>query len=196
MARGSKKERAERKPAVKQARSGFGPGAVGPAEIDELAEVIGVVVGKEESFSEHGLAFAMRKSREKIGARIPHKLDHGSKVALERLDAGVPCVFAGRVGRLGPVAAGKIRRDVIGIAAELEDVPLCDAGVLEKLPAGVAKAGSKRPALDFGKAFESVHEMNVSAAALEQISEMFAERRDFGRGTPRLGFGFRFEAGL
>ena len=154
---------------------GFGPGAEGAAEVDELAEVIGIVVGEDEGFAQNGLALAVGDFGVEIGARIFDELNHFAQIVFKGFDGFVPLFFARRDRGLRPVAFGKFGRDVRVIAAKFQNVPLGDADVFEELPPRVREALRVGAALGCGEAFDGVHEMDVGAAALQQGDELFAQ---------------------
>ena len=80
------------------------------------------------------LPVPVRDFRVEVDFGVEHDGFHGSEIAPERHDALLPCirVFRRRTGR--PIAFRKRRRLVVGVAAELDDVLLGDAEMLEYLP--------------------------------------------------------------
>ena len=168
----------------------FWPGAEGTAQIHQLAQMVGVVIRKDQRFAQYRLALAMRDFCEEIGARVLHQANHVRQIFLESGHTIVPGLIIGRHGSFWPVAAGKIRRDVLGIPAEFEDVALGDARVFEQLPTSVREGVRERPVFAGGKIVERVREMNVRSAAFQQVDELFAQ---FAIGVAR---GFRLGRGF
>jgi len=136
--------------------------------------MIGVVVGEQQRLAQNGLSVAVGNLRIQIGLRAVHEADHFLEVAAERFHGFVPGSRVGRPRRLRPVALRKTRRNVLGVAAEFQDVPLRDSRMLQKLPAGVRQSGDEGSALRFGKTLDGIHEMNVRPASLQDVDEVFA----------------------
>src|SRR4029077_8382597 len=127
--------------------------------------------------AQNRLAIAVRNFRKQVRARTLHQLTHLVQIVLERLHTFLPFRFARRPRRLWPVAFGKSRRHMFRVAAELQDVPLRDARMLEQLPAGVRQTRRKRSAFVRWKLFQRIHKVHMRGAALQQIDQMFAQRR-------------------
>lgn len=172
------------------------PGAEKAAKVEQLAEVVRVVVGDEEGLAQDGLSVAPGNFGEEIGLGVFDERPHGLEVASKLLDALVPGGSVGRRGGFRPVSGGPGRRDVFGIAAELEDVPLSETEVFEEHPGGVGKVGGLRTAKRGWKIFDDDVEGGVGVAAVQKIEEVPAQRLivvghwDF----PRL-IGFRRASG-
>ncbi len=152
------------------------PGAEQAAEQDELAEVIRIMVGCQQRFAEDGLSRAVRDARGEIRFRAGYELLQGAAIAQECADAAVPRGGARRGGGFRPVAAGKIRRDVFRVAAELKDVPLRDARVLEQFPGGMRRtlrADAAQACREIRERFRPV-EMRVMPA--EEFRQLPAKR--------------------
>src|SRR5207244_13189566 len=82
------------------------------------------------------------------------------------------------------------RSVVLGSAAEFEDVPLRDAPVLEKLPGRMQQPRGSRSAQRRRQILNRIVNVEVGAAALEQVHEVLAEQsafvsRGFGAWTRR-----------
>src|SRR5271155_5582273 len=84
----------------------FWPGAEGTAQIHQLAQMVGVVIRKDQRFAQYRLALAMRDFCEEIGARVLHQADHVRQIFLESGHTIVPGLIIGRHGSFWPVAAG------------------------------------------------------------------------------------------
>src|SRR5206468_12738157 len=99
------------------------PGAEQLPEKDDLAEVVGVMVGHEQRFAQErmlGPCLRVLDPREEIPLRVLHDFLHRRQVAAKRTHAFVPGRVVRRSFGLRPVARGKVRRDMFGIAAELK----------------------------------------------------------------------------
>ena len=72
--------------------------------------------------------------REEVGGFVGYQGAHGGVIGTEGAHGLVPAVFVGERGGLGPVAGWPLGRNVFGVAAEFEDVPLGDAHVLQNFP--------------------------------------------------------------
>ena len=142
------------------------------AENDEFAEVVGGVVGEEESFAEEILAVAPAEGLEEVGVWIVDEGDEFFEVAVDGRDGVVPGLRGGWRGRFGPVVVGPLHGLVAagGWRGEVEDVALGDAEVLEKLPGGVGEMGRDGAAKIGWKAFHGVVEGGVSLASLQECN--------------------------
>src|SRR5205823_10644460 len=87
----------------------------------------------------------------------------------------VPGRVIGRGVTLGPVARGEVRRDVFGVAAKFEDVPLRNAQVLQQPPGRVRDAGRPGAAQRGRQVGDGRVEVQVGAAAAEQVQKVFAQ---------------------
>ena len=115
-------------------RKESGPGGEEAADEDELAEVVGVVIGEEQGFVQQGLVVGVRDGGEEIGGRI---FDFGGEllaVGAKGSDAFFPGFCVGRFGRLGPIARRENGRDMPGVERVFDDVPLRDAKMFEEFP--------------------------------------------------------------
>src|SRR5712672_3682734 len=119
----------------------------------------------------------MRNFRQEIDTRILHQTSHLIQVVLELLNALVPITFACRTRRFRPIPLRKSRRDMLGVAAELDNVPLRDPRMLQQLPTSVRQARRKRSALVRWKFFQRIQKLHVSGAALQQIDQVLTQRR-------------------
>ena len=133
------------------------------------------MIGYEQRFAEDGLALAPGDLREEIGLRIFHEILQGFCVAVDLVDAFVPGVGSGGLGGFRPVSFGPLRGFVLCAAAELEDVGLRDADVLEEHPRGVREVGRFRSAEFRREILDGVFECGVGVAPFEEIEEMLAE---------------------
>jgi len=100
------------------------PGSQDAAQEDEFADVIGVVIRHLQRLAQQALTFAVGKGREQIRRGTGNQFPHGFVTGPERGDAFLPGVRIWRFGFFGPVAGGPVGRNVFGIAAEFEHVPL------------------------------------------------------------------------
>src|SRR5882724_739248 len=137
--------------------------------------MIRIVVREHERFSQDGLFIAMRNLPEQIDARVSHQLNRGGEVATEILHALLPIRIARGRRCLRPITAGKIRRDMPGVTAKFQNVPLRDANVLEELPSGVPQPLGESAAQPRWKSLQRVFETHVSAASFEEVNDLLAE---------------------
>src|SRR5437667_278672 len=112
------------------------PGPEQASEQHKLSHVIGVVIGEDERFAQHGLSSAVRDLREQIDLRVAYQSLHLSEVALHLGGALVPGCLVGRRVAYGPVARRPVGGDVFRALRELDDIPLRDPDVLEDAPRG------------------------------------------------------------
>jgi hypothetical protein len=80
---------------------------------------------------------------------------------------------------------------VARVAGELEDVPLSDAEVFEKLPGRMLSAFGRFAAEVGGKVFDSLIEGGVRVAAFEKFEYMLAQGGVVFHGFRLLGLGWR-----
>ena len=132
----------------KHESNGLFPDAERAADVQQLSEMIRVVVGEQQQCAQVGLLLVPgRNARIQIPG-VAGDLFHLLAIAREGGDAGVPRPAVGRRRVLRPVVVGPLAAvDVLGVDAEIEDVFLRDAHVLEQLPGGVIEAGRPRAAL-------------------------------------------------
>jgi predicted enzyme related to lactoylglutathione lyase len=152
-----------------------GPGGKEAADEDELAKMVGVVIGEDKSFVEQGLVVGVRDGSKKIGCGI---FDFGGElyqVGVKRGHAFLPGFFVGRLGRFGPIARGEIGRSVLGIERVLDDVPLSDAKMLEEFPGRVRSAFGALAAKIRGEVFHRGVKSGVSVFAGEQREKIGAQ---------------------
>ena len=137
--------------------------------------MVGIVVRDEQGLAEDRLAGPVRDAGRKVRRGIFYQPFHGAEVGLKRLNASVP---GGRVGRrvgFRPVAFGKLRRDVLSVAAEFEDVPLRNAHVLEQPPCRKRKSGGADATQLRREVREDLFKGNVRAATVQQIQQMLTQ---------------------
>src|SRR5262249_62071450 len=87
--------------------NGLGPTGEEAADEDELADVVGVVVGEQESLAEERLVIGVSDGREEIGGSV---FDFGGEffqVSAKGADAFVPGFWIGRRGSTLAIAGGK-----------------------------------------------------------------------------------------
>src|SRR5215467_5643331 len=137
--------------------------------------MIRIVVRKKQRFAKNRLAVTMRNLRAQVGLGIFYQADHFFQVTLERLQSLVPGGRVRRTWRFRPIALRKSGRDMFRIAAEFENVPLRNPRMFQKLPARVWQSRDESAAFGFGEALDGVDEVNVRAAALQKVDEMFAQ---------------------
>ncbi len=166
------------------------PCAEKAAQNDEFAEMIGGVVGDEQGFAEKILAVAPAEGLEEIGFGLADEGFEVFEVLANGGDGGVPGVCGGWLGRFRPVRVGPLEGMIAacGWRAEVEDVALGDAEMLEQLPGGVGEIGWHGAAMFDREIFDGFVEGDVGLASAEESKELFAQ---FGRciGFDSGGFG-------
>src|SRR5215472_967007 len=146
--------------------------------------MIGVVVRHQQGLAQDCLALTMRNPGVQIRLWILHQADHLLEISPKALDGlGPRCSIRGP-SCFRPVAFGKSGGNVLGVAAELQDVPLRDPRMLQELPAGMRQSRDKGSAFGLGETLDGVPEMDVRATALQQIDEVFTQ---FAIVTARAG---------
>src|SRR5712675_2830026 len=96
--------------------------------------MVRIVVGQQQSLAQKGLAVAPRDAGVEISFWICDQILHGLQIFSEMLNALVPCGGVRGCFRLRPVSLGPFWRLVFRVAAELENIPLSKAKVLEDHP--------------------------------------------------------------
>src|SRR5512140_2301125 len=99
------------------------PGAQSAAQVDQLAQVVGIMVRHQKCFTQDRLAFTVWNPGEQVPARALDKTHHRFQVRLKGADALIPGARAGWGIRGGPVTRWPFGRDVLWVAAEFENVP-------------------------------------------------------------------------
>src|SRR3979409_2627399 len=110
------------------------PRAEKPANKNNLAEVICIVIGDEKSFAKNGLSCAVRDSGEEINLWIRHQLLHRRQVPGKQFQAFLPLLRIRGFRAFWPVSGGPVGRGMFRVAREFEDVPLRNAHVLQQFP--------------------------------------------------------------
>lgn len=171
-------------------QAGLFPCAEELADEDELADVVGVVVGGEQGLSQEGLAVAVGDFGVEVVGLIGDEGDEGLEVIAEGADGLVPGLVVRRGGLGRPVACGPLGRLVVGVAGKFENVGLGDAEMLEEFPGRVVGAFGALAAEGDGQIFDGGFEVGVGVAAGEETDDVFAEGSVFGHGAR-----FRWRAG-
>src|ERR1700704_2128786 len=90
--------------------------------------------GHQKCFTQDSLALAVWNRSEQISSWIRHKILHSLQVGPKRFHTSAP---GGRIRRsitLWPIPFRPFRGGMMGVAAKLQNVPLCDAHMPEKPP--------------------------------------------------------------
>jgi hypothetical protein len=151
------------------------PGAEQAAHVDQLGDVVGVVIGKQQGLTQNRLAVTPRDAGVQLSLGIRHQGLHGLHIFSELPDAAGPGRSAWRRFSLRPVSLGPFGRGVLGAAAELENVKLREAKMLEQHPRRVRESSRLGAAQVFGHVFDRIVESGMSAAAVEKIEQMLAK---------------------
>src|SRR5215831_12480493 len=131
----------EARPRARRRWAGSRPVVHDLPEDAELADVIGSVIDDEHRLAQNRLAVAVRDAGVEIRLRMLDEGNHLLQVAVVARDGLVPVLL----GRLrvagGPIALREAKLLVVRVPDEIEDVPLCDADVLEQMPEGIRHMG-------------------------------------------------------
>src|SRR5215471_19724764 len=131
----------EARPRAKRRWAGSRPVVHDLPEDAELADVIGGVIDDEHRLPQNRLTVAVRDAGVEIRLRMLDEGDHLIEVAVVARDGLVP-FFLGRLRVAGgPIVLREAEFLVVRVPDEIEDVPLCDADVLEQMPEGVRHMG-------------------------------------------------------
>ena len=79
-----------------------------------MSQVIGIVVGNQQSFSQDRLSGAVGNRGVEIGGGIYYQIRHGLKILLEGSKTLVPGAFIRGFRTFRPVALGKLGRYMYG----------------------------------------------------------------------------------
>ncbi len=167
-------------PSRRRPRPGPGSPASGPGvrgqpqqapEEHDLPLVVRVVVRDQERLPHQARSVRVGQGGQEVVPGVPHERLHGRKVLEERGDGPVPRRGVGRRVSRRPVALGPGGRDVARVAAELQDVGLRDADVLEETPRRVGLSVGPDAAERLGPSGEGGLHRPVRAAAGEEVEE-------------------------
>src|SRR5229473_8089478 len=146
-----------------------------PAYHGERTQMISIVIGDQKCLSQNRLAGAVRNPGKGIGGGIRDQRFHLLLIAADLLDGFFPKLFVAQFVRLWPVAFRPFRRDVLCLAAELQNVPLRDPYVLKHLPRGVRQALDLLPTGSCRKGGDEIVERHVRIGAAQEGKQMVAE---------------------
>jgi hypothetical protein len=152
-----------------------GPGGEEAADENELAQVVGVMVGEKQGFVEQRLVIGVGNGSEKVGGRVFNFGGELFAVGAEGRDTFIPGFCVGRLRRFGPIAGGEIGRDMLGIECVFDDVPLGDAEMFEEFPGRVQSAFGAFAAEIRGKVLHGGVKGGVSVFAGEESEKISAE---------------------
>src|SRR5437899_3468237 len=161
------------------------PHAEGAAHGDELADVIRVVVDHQHELAQIRLTRSVRDRREQVEPSIGRERFQRVPIASECGDALVPGSGVGRRVGLRPVIVRPFRLDVLRVAAELEDVELRQAQMLEELPQRVRHPLRLSTARVRRDPIDRPFEVDVGVMPFEGLRDQRRERRT---GSGRRGF--------
>src|SRR5258706_10328963 len=99
-----------------------------------FADVVGVMIRYQESFTQNCLPRPMRDDAEQISGRVIDERLNRQKVLTKSRQRIFPLQRTGFTARIRPVTDGPIWGNIIGIADKLKDVPLSDTQVLREMP--------------------------------------------------------------
>ncbi len=156
--------------------SALSPHAKRLAHRHDLAHVIRHVIGREQDRAKVGLTRRARRHRRRQVVNLPgHVLQPLSRPQAGR-DAVFPRGIVGRRGRRRPVVV-RPRQVVLvgGVHAEVEDVVLRDADVLQQLPRRVLEAGRAHASRLRRHAGHGLVEADVCVLPVEDPHQMVAD---------------------
>ena len=126
------------------------------------------MVRHQQRFAKNGLAVAMRNLGEQVVGLVPNKLSHRLEVVPEIRQALIPGKVIRRRVTDRPIAVRKVRRDVVGIPAEFQNVPLADSHVLNKTPGRMRNVGRFCTTEFNGYSCHRLVEVEVGTTSIEQ----------------------------
>src|SRR4029434_1228945 len=116
---------------------GRGPHAEKPADCDQLAYMVGVMVCHEQQFTQVCLTRSVWNASKEVAFGICSKPLKLLSIPLEVGDAPLPLLARWRPVGGGPVVVGPLPLLIRGVAAEVQNVRLGEPQVLQQLPGGV-----------------------------------------------------------
>src|SRR5579864_6774863 len=129
--------------------------------------MIRVVIGYQQSFAKNRLAVTPWYAGEQIGLRIFYQILHRLQVLPEFLDACIPSSGTGGSFRRGPISFRPFWRSMLRVAAELQNIPLRDAQVLQQHPKRMGKTSRLLSDQVRRNSSNNFVELGVRTAALE-----------------------------
>jgi len=148
--------------------------------------MVSVVVGGQQHFAQDSLAIAVRNPRVEVDRVVGNQTAESLQVLAETVNAAIPGLGIGRLGRRRPVAVREFRRFVFGVSAELQNVPLCDPHMFQNFPRRVGRTLGALAANLVGKVLNGVLESGVGMTALEELMEVLAESGVLRHGAENL----------
>jgi len=97
------------------------------------------MVGDEKDLAQDGLPVSPGNSPVEIGFGMGDEIFDGLQIFLEGRDACGPGLFRGRGFGCGPIFLGPFAGNIFWVAAELEEIPLGQAHVLQEHPCSVGE---------------------------------------------------------
>ena len=165
-----RRERAD----ASQVRLGL-PDAQQSSDIDQLTEVMRVVIGNQHGFAKDRLAVSPGNLGKKIGLRIFDQLLHRPKIVVKGVNALVPGGRARRRRAFRPVVIRQRERLVFRVDAELQDVPLRQAHVLDQHPRGMWQAVRDFAAKFGGEFRDDFVESGMGMATIQKLDQIIAK---------------------
>lgn len=128
------------------------------------------MVGGDQDFTQQGLSGAVRQLRKQVCCLVAHQIAQRLQIDEDLFDRSAP--FGGPGDRTVPITVRKIRRDVAGVPAEFENVPLSDANMFEEFPGGVGRILDTRVDLAYRKAPQRRREIDMGRPAVEKFEQV------------------------
>ena len=154
---------------------GRGPDAEKPADCDQLAYVVGVMVYHEEQFTQVCLTRSVWNASKEVAFGICSKPLKLLSIPLELGDAPLPLLARWRRVGGGPVVVGPLPLLIRGVAAEVQNVRLSKPQVLQQLPGGVGQPGRSDTALRGG--MPATAESKLTCASSQSSSRSTCVRK-------------------
>src|SRR6266571_8451582 len=105
------------------------------------------MIGDQQRFAENCLTITMGNLGKEVDRRIRDQRFHLFQILAELLNSFLPELFISLLVRLRPITLRPLRRNVLSVSTELQNVPLRNAHVLKHLPGGVWQARDPLAAL-------------------------------------------------
>src|SRR5205085_4338108 len=110
----------------------------------------------------------MRNLREQIGRSIRDEISHLLQIDAELRDRFLPKTCVADLFRLWPIPCGPLRRRVVLVTAEFQNVPLRNSYVLEHLPRSVRQTLNPLAACFCRKTGDKVFQIDMRIAASQK----------------------------
>lgn len=134
------------------------------------------MIGDEHGFPKESLTGSMFQRSEEIGGRIANEVTHCIEVGQNLRRRPLPIVL-GRF-RCWPIVVREGHFLLAGINAEIENVPLSEADMLQQLPWRARRTDRRIVDTLKWKTVQCGGYVNMGRTSVEQFDEMIAKRGD------------------